>query len=117
ERRNPLYTVKTYGAFRDHALKDGPYDIRPNFEVSAIVPVNPKFGFAVNATFTETQSAQYASTPIWVPTASATNANLPATDPGLPYLARYEFADSPKGTRRHSAGFSADWRVTDRDVI
>jgi hypothetical protein len=71
ERRNPTYTLKTYGVFRDHALKDGPYKIIPNYEVSAIVPLNARFGFAVNATSSETQSAQYASTPIWVPTASA----------------------------------------------
>jgi hypothetical protein len=65
----------------------------------------------------ETQSAQYASTPIWVPTASATNANLPATSPSLPYLARYEFADSPKGTRRHSGGVSVDGRISERDIL
>lgn len=117
ERRSPTYTAKVYGVFRDHALKGDPYEIIPNFEVSAIVPVNPRFGFAVNATSAETQSAQYASTPIWVPTASATSASLPATSPALPYLARYEFADSPKGTERKSAGFSADWRLSANDVI
>ncbi len=117
ERRTPTYTAKVYGVFRDHALKDGPYDIIPNAEVSAIVPLSPRFGFALNATASETQSAQYASTPIWVPTASATSATLPATTPQLPYLARYEFADSPKGTRRYSGGVSADWRVSERGVL
>ncbi|MBM3851818.1 MAG: hypothetical protein FJ399_01540 [Verrucomicrobia bacterium] len=118
ERRTASYTAKVYGVFRDHALqRNGPYKIIPNFEVSAVVPVSARFGFAVNATSSETQSAQYASTPIWVPTASATSANLPATAPQLPYLARYEFADSPKGTQRMSAGFSADWRITANDVV
>ncbi len=117
ERRSPTYTAKAYGVFRDHALKGDPYEIIPNFEVSAIVPVNSRFGFAVNVTSAETQSAQYASTPIWVPTASGTSANLPATSPSLPYLARYEFADSPKGTQRKSGGFSVDWRVSANDVL
>lgn len=118
ERRSATYTGKVYAVFRDHALKKGgPYDLIPNFEVSAIVPVNAKFGFAVNATHSETQSAQYASTPVWVPNTAATSANLPATSPSLPYLARYEFADSPKGTVRQSGGLSADWRVTPHDVI
>ncbi|MBL9200568.1 MAG: TonB-dependent receptor [Opitutaceae bacterium] len=118
ERRAATYTLKAYGVFRDHALKrGGPYKIVPNYEVSAIVPLTPRLGFALNATSSETQSAQYASTPIWVPTASATSANLPATTPQLPYLARYEFADSPKGTKRQSAGFSADWRFAANDVL
>lgn len=118
ERRTATYTLKAYGVFRDHALKSGgPYKVIPSYEATAVVPVNARFGFAINATSSETQSAQYASTPIWVPTASATSANLPATTPQLPYLARYEFADSPKGTIRQSVGFSADWRIADNDVI
>lgn len=117
ERRSPTATLKAYGVFRDHAFKDGPYKVIPNFEVSAIVPVNNRLGFALNATHSETQSGQYASTPIWVPTASATSANLPAPSFSQPYLARYEFADSPKGTERKSAGFSADWRLSANDVI
>lgn len=118
ERRTATYTGKVYAVFRDHALKKGgPYDLIPNLEVSAIVPVNAKFGFAINATHSETQSAQYASTPVWVPNTAATSANLPATSPSLPYLARYEFADSPKGTVRQSGGLSADWRVTPHDVL
>lgn len=118
ERRTATYTAKAYATFRDHAAWDkGPYKFLPSYELSAIVPLNARFGFAVNATSAETQSAQYASTPIWVPTASATSANLPATTPQLPYLARYEFADSPKGTKRDSVGFSADWRFAQNDVL
>lgn len=118
ERRRPLYLAKAYAVFRDHALKSGgPYKLIPNFEVSAIVPLTERLGFAVNVTSSETQSAQYASTPVWVPTTAATNANLPATSPSLPYLARYEFADSPKGTVRQSGGLSVDYRLTQDDVI
>jgi iron complex outermembrane receptor protein len=118
ERRAATYTLKAYGVFRDHALKSGgPYKVIPSYEATAVVPLNERFGFAINATSSETQSAQYASTPIWVPTASGTSANLPATTPQLPYLARYEFADSPKGTIRQSVGFSADWRIAPNDVL
>lgn len=117
ERRSPIYTIKTYGNFRDHALREGPYRVIPNVEANAIVPVTPRFGFAMTATIAETQSAQYASTPVWVPTGSATSSSLPATAPALPYLARYEYADSPKGTRRQSVGFTADFRLSASDVL
>src|SRR5262249_7888598 len=94
-----------------------PYTIIPNYEVSAVVPLTRSFGFSVNATRALDQTAQYASTMVWVPSQLATSASLPATAFDKPYLGRYEFADSPKGTARDSAAFSADWRIFANDVI
>jgi TonB-dependent receptor len=117
ERRSPTYAAKVYSSFVDHAMKGDPFKFLPNFEVSAIVPVNARFGFAFNATSAETQASQYATRPIWVPTSSATTANLPATSPALPYLARYESGNSPKGIERKSAGLTVDWRLSAYDVV
>lgn len=117
ERKNAVYALKAYEVFRDQALWGKPYELIPNYEVSAIVPLTRNFGFAVNATHALDQTAQYASTMVWVPSQLATSASLPATAPDAPYLGRYEFADSPKGTARDSAALSVDWRISANDVI
>ncbi|MSU51753.1 MAG: TonB-dependent receptor [Opitutus sp.] len=117
ERKNPIYSVKAYEVFRDQAVWGKPYELIPSYEVSAIVPLTRSFGFAVNATHALDQTAQYASTMVWVPSQLATSANLPATTFDQPYLGRYEFADSPKGTARDSAALSVDWRLSANDVM
>lgn len=118
ERRNSTYTLKTFASFRDVALEGKPFKVTvPNYELGAIVPVNDRFGFALNATSSIAESGAFFTTPVWVPNTVATSGNLPATPPTLPYLARYEFSDSPKTTKRQSAAVSGDWRVGDHDVI
>jgi len=119
ERKNPAYTLKAYSVFRDQAFwaRGKPYGIIPNYEATAVVPVTKAFGFAVTATNAVGETAQYASTMVWVPSQLATSASLPATAFDKPYLGRYEYADSPKGTRRQSGALSADWRIFANDVL
>ena len=117
ERRRAIYSVKAFSNFLDHTLKEGPYSIMPSFELGAIVPVSPRFGFAVNATNSEAEYAQRQVAPIWAPAAQAVTTSFPATSPSLPYLTQWDYRDYPKGMRRISTGFTADWRISDNDVV
>ncbi len=117
ERRKASYTVKAYTQFRDRAFTESTYRMKPSFELGAIIPVSSRFGFAINGTSSLTDSAQYISNQAWVPTTLAASATLPATTFAQPYLARYQFGDAPKTVTRQSLGFSADYRLSDRDVL
>lgn len=117
ERRKASYTLKAYSQFRDRAFSEKTYRMSPSFEIGAIVPVSRRFGFAINGTSSLSDSAQYISNQAWVPTTLAASAALPSTPAARPYLARYQFGDAPKSVTRQSFGFSADYRLSDRDVV
>jgi len=117
ERRKSSYTAKAYAVFRDKALSDKTYNLSPSFELGAIIPVNDRFGFAVSGTSALQDSAQYISNQAWVPMTLQPSANLPAGTSAQPYLGRYQYGDAPKSVTRQSGAFSADFRLTPRDVI
>lgn len=117
ERKKASYTAKAYMVFRDKALSDKTYSLSPSFELSALVPVTARFGFAVSGTSSLQDSAQYISNQAWVPNTLQPTANLPAGTPSQPYLGRYQYGDSPKSVTRQSGAFSVDLRLSDYDVI
>lgn len=126
ERARPQYAFRTYLSFKggDFELKKRPdpfagksYPFEPNFELSAVVPVNKKFGFTLNGLVTRAPANGQGSTQDWVPTVLAQSANYIATTPDNPYLARFRLQERPKISIRESLSATADWRVSDAGVL
>lgn len=126
ERSRPSYMVKTYTSWRggdfSWSKEPGPfqhaeYPFEPNLELSAVVPVTQNFGFTFNGLLARTRNNGPGVTQDWVPLSLGQSANYPATTPDQPYLARHRVQERPKITKRNTASFSADWRVTPADVL
>ncbi|HRE82616.1 MAG TPA: TonB-dependent receptor [Opitutaceae bacterium] len=126
ERAKPQYMFRTYGSFWSEGFKfgkrPGPFNgesqsIQPNFDFSAVVPVNKKFGFTVTGLMTSTFNNGPGSTQDWVPNILAQSTNYPATTPDKPYLARYRVQERPKISKRQSGTVSMDWRISPTDVL
>lgn len=126
ERVKPLYTFRAYGSFRGENFKlgkiPGPLNaksqaIQPNFDFSAIVPVNRKLGFTVTGLMTSTFNNGPGSVMHWVPLSAAQSTNFIATTPDKPYLARFRVQERPKLTKRQSGTVSMDWRISPTDVL
>ncbi|MBI4624428.1 MAG: TonB-dependent receptor, partial [Verrucomicrobia bacterium] len=126
ERSRPQYMFKTHLSFRGgdfswskepgpFAKKDYPFE--PNLEVSAVVPVTRNFGFTASGLVSRTRNNGPGITQDWVPTVAGQSANFPATTPDKPYLVRYRLQERPKITVRDSLSLSADWRVSQADVL
>lgn len=129
ERARPLYTLKTYLSFRendtDHfslrktpgPYRDSSYKLGGNFDFSAIVPVNRRFGFTVTGLSVRTPNRLYAARPMWVPNVVASSNNLPATTPDRPYLGSYNIGFGANLTSRSSLGLTADFRLSNYDTV
>lgn len=126
ERSKPIYTVKSYLSFKggDFSLKKQPspfaseeYPFEPNLELNAVVPVTRNFGFTASALVTRALANGQGFTMDWVPTIAGQSAIFPATTPDKPYLVRHRIQERPKISTRESASFSADWRISDADVL
>jgi len=129
ERAKPSYTLKTYLSFRENdidgfSIKKSPgpyressYKLGTNFDFSAIVPVNKRFGFTASGLSTRTPNRLYAARPGWVPNVVASSAALPAPGPDRPYLGTYDLSIGTNLTQRNSLGITADFRLSRNDTI
>lgn len=129
ERAKPSYSFKTYLSFRQNDIdgfsvkkspgpyRDSSYKLGGNFDFSAIVPVNKRFGFTVSGLSTRTPNRLYAVRPGWVPNVVASSAALPAPGPDRPYLGSYDLSIGTNLTYRNSVGITADFRLSDTDTV
>lgn len=87
--------------------------IKPGFDLLYINPVTKNFGFTVSLLESNIFYPQHRSQVNWAPTQGA---QVGATRSG-PILRQYQVQDGPKNNQRESVGFTADWRVTPRDIL
>lgn len=127
ERAKPQLTTNLYFLLRDDVRtleqtpgpgRDETYKVQPGFDFSYVRPVNKNFGF----TFSGGTSRQYQPTNfvqaewrgVGLPTGTPA---FPATTPDKPYLTSYLIRDQPRMSRRSSAGFTADFRLSRTDRV
>lgn len=127
ERTKPIYNVTTYFALRDNErdfrstpgpVRESQPKIRPGLDLSAIVPVNDRFGFTVSASRSSVYTAADFIQRGFRGTALSTNGGtLPDTTPDRPYLTDFGIGDQPKLTKRYSVGVTLDFQVTKHDRL
>lgn len=91
--------------------------VHPGFDFAYTVPVNKRFGFSVSANHATQYSPQDWVELTWRGTTGAIDANYAPTTPDKPYLTNFSFRDDTKETGRTSLGFSADFKLADRDRV
>jgi TonB-dependent receptor len=127
ERSRPVYTLTGYVALRDHErhfrktpgpVREPQEKIRPGLDLSAIVPVNDRFGFTISASRSSVYTGADFIQRGFRGTALVTNGGtLPDTTPDRPYLTDFTIGDQPKLTKRNSFGVTLDFKVTPRDRL
>jgi len=127
ERASPLFQSNIYISTRDNAknfskvpgAKPTPTrNVYPGFDFSYIAPVSKKFGYSISAGRSTSYSPQDRSQSTWKGTGSATNGtSFPDTSFDKPYLSSYRVEDQPKITTRQSVGASADFRLSNNDLV
>lgn len=126
ERSRPVFVGSVYLMMRDNERvlhkTPGPrgqtYKVQPGFDFSYIVPVNKRFGFTVSGSYSKQFLPQDTVQTSWRPVAGGTNGgSLPSTTYDRPYLTTYLLGDALKFNNRKSFGLSADYRVSQRDVL
>ena len=127
ERSRPVfnYTVSLLMRDRERSLGKSPGPLRhpirtvhPSLDVSAIVPVNNRFGFTVSASTFKAYIPQTFSQNTWRGASADTNGNtLPDTTPDRPYLTDFAVRDGAALQQRSTFGATADFKLTPRDRI
>lgn len=87
--------------------------IKPGFDLLWINPVNKNFGFTLSILESNIYYPQHRTQMNWGPGQGA----QAGSSPEHPVLRSYQVQDGPKNNQRESVGFTADWRITPRDVI
>ena len=127
ERSRPVYTLTGYVALRDHErtfrstpgpVREPQPKIRPGLDLSAVVPVNERFGFTISASRSSVYTGADFIQRGFRGTALVTNGGtLPDTTPDRPYLTDFAIGDQPKLTKRNSFGITLDFKATPRDRL
>ena len=127
ERSKPIYSASASLLMRDTDLTLGKTagtrgspqrKILPGFDVSAVVPVNRRFGFTLSA----------ATSPMYTPlsfmdgtrvgaSAASNGAALPDTTPDKPYLSVFSVRDATRMTRHTAYAATVDYRLSDNDTV
>ena len=90
----------------------------PSFDFSYALPVNKHFGITLSFLDSNIFNVQYRSNPQWTPNGTHSNVSgAPASIASDPYLEKYTVQDGPKTTHRKAAEFTADWKISDRDLL
>ncbi|HEY4300012.1 MAG TPA: TonB-dependent receptor [Candidatus Didemnitutus sp.] len=90
----------------------------PSFDLTLALPINKKFGVTFSALDSNIFNPQYRSNPQWASNGTlATVAPLPAGLATNPFLEKYTMQDGPKTTHRKAYEFTADWKISDNDVL
>jgi iron complex outermembrane recepter protein len=128
ERSKPTFNYSVYEMMKDSAktfrktpggaLREPYRKITPGFQVSAIVPVNKRFGF----TFSANGATQYVPNDVitlqWRGAGTVTNGvAFPDTTVDRPYLTQVQLNDDLRLNKTTSAGLTFDFRLTGHDTI
>ena len=111
-------SAKTFRKTPGGALRDPYRKITPGFQVSAVVPVNRRFGFTLSAN----QATQYVPNDVlalqWRGAGAATNGNaFPDTTVDRPYLTQTQINDDLRLNKTTSGGLTVDYKLTEHDTI
>ncbi|MBI5690737.1 MAG: carboxypeptidase regulatory-like domain-containing protein [Verrucomicrobia bacterium] len=127
ERARPVFSGSVFLMLRDDARdfhrtpgprRDPTRKVHPGFEVSAVVPVNKRFGFTLSASSSTNYSSLDLMQNFWRGTTLATNGvAFPHTTFDRPYLSSYAVRDGAKYTTRNSFGVTADFRLAPNDRL
>lgn len=103
---------KTPGPFRDTRK------VFPGFNVSAIVPVNRRFGFTLSGGISTQFTPGYSMANTWRGAGVATSgAAFPVTTPDKPYLTTYNVVTRDSTNDRKSVGATVDYKFASHDTI
>jgi TonB-dependent receptor len=99
---------------------DGHYErlIKPGFDLTYINPLSRNLGITVTGMSSNQYNPQTLSLQNWIPVSGNANTATPSlVTASNPYMATYRLQNSPKISRRTSAGITLDWRATRQDVF
>jgi iron complex outermembrane recepter protein len=128
ERSRPVVNYSVYEMMKDSAktfrktpggaLREPYRKITPGFQLSAIVPVNKRFGF----TFSANGATQYVPNDVialqWRGASVPTNGNaFPDTSFDRPYLTQTQINDDLRLNKTTSAGLTFDFKLSPRDTL
>lgn len=110
--------AKTFKKTPGGALRDPYRKITPGFQLSAVVPVNRRFGFTLSAN----HAIQYVPHDVlalqWRGNSHPTNGNaFPDTTPDRPYLTQTQVNDDLRLNKTNSGGLTFDFKLTPHDTI
>jgi TonB-dependent receptor len=110
--------AKTFNKTPGGALREPYRKITPGFQLSAVVPVNKRFGF----TFSANNATQYVPHDLialqWRGAGVATNGNaFPDTSFDRPYLTQVQINDDLRLNKTTSAGLTFDFKLSPRDTL
>ncbi len=126
ERSKPIYNFTVAMTMRDSARNFGRSaaskrepirTINPSVDLSAIVPVNSRFGFTVSASTFTAYIPQAFSQNTWRGAGAVTNANFAATTPDRPYLSEYAVRDASAQQQRSTFGATVDYKLSPVDRV
>lgn len=127
ERSKPVYNYTFAMTMRDSARNFGKSatskreptrTINPSVDLSAIVPVNARFGFTVSASTFTAYIPQAFSQNTWRGAGAVTNGNaFPDTTPDRPYLSEYAVRDNAAMQQRTTFGATLDYKLTPADRV
>ena len=111
-------SAKTFRKTPGGALREPYRKVTPGFQVSAIVPVNKRFGFTLSAN----HATQYVPNDVialqWRGNSVVTNGNaFPDTTPDRPYLTQVQINDDLRLNKTNSGGLTFDYKLTDHDTL
>jgi TonB-dependent receptor len=128
ERSRPTVTYSVYEMMKDSdkhynktpgpTFRDPYRKITPGFQLSAVVPVNKRFGF----TFSANGATQYVPNDVialvWRGASAATNGvAYPDTTFDQPYLTQTQINDDLRLNKTTSAGLTFDFKLTPHDTL
>ncbi len=110
--------AKTFNKTPGGALREPYRKITPGFQVSAVVPVNKRFGFTLSAN----NATQYVPNDViilqWRGANVVTNGNaFPDTTFDKPYLTQVQINDDLRLNKTTSGGLTLDFKLTPRDTL
>jgi TonB-dependent receptor len=125
ERSKPVYNYQVALTMRDSARNFGKSatskraparTINPSIDLSAIVPVDSRFGFTVSASSFSAYLPQAFAQATWRGAGAVTNGNaFPDTTADRPYLSDYAVRDGSALQQRKTFGTTVDYKLTPAD--
>jgi len=127
ERAKTFYNLSAFVSMRDSATSlsrtPGPLQkptrkVRPGIELTAMVPVNKRFGFTLSASTSTLYRVQDFLSNTWKGGGSATNGTtFPDTTPDNPYLSDFSIRDGGAMVTANSLGGTLDFQLSPNDLL
>lgn len=94
------------------------HKVLPSFDFTLALPVSKRLGFTLSFLDSNIFNPQYRSNPQWSPSGTYSAPSGAPADLGTnPFLQKYTMQDGPKTTHRKALELTADWKISDRDVL